>query len=363
MKNVKKPKDIALLLCGFAFIINLSLFAHFDYSPKHIWPGRPTMYNESLPQFQKDSQTETTPMRDLLPTLEQNENVPSGTPSDNQESQTQAQFKDLPPPGNFIFEEDSVIVEGQSLKLPGNPELKSTAPQDPKQIDVSPLTHPWVTGINDIMGCKSVYEKPDDNSVDVYFVADGIARHGNNWFQRKNDAFELSKLVLGAENYQKSLTSENLRIGFVQREKTRIIHNLTSLVDSVKEQYPDAIVTTEKFAGLNLKEQAQWYANQDLIIAAHGAGLINLAFAHECVAVFQLHCEGYYINFYFDHLVENIGGIMLDYYDGDETTKHIIGTVSERYLARKNNISIDKEVLLENINRMIMAREKCLKEK
>eukprot|EP00121_Abeoforma_whisleri_P016047 Awhi_evm1s14744 len=221
-----------------------------------------------------------------------------------------------------------------------------------------PLTVAWSTQMMGYMNCEQVYEKPNSETYDVYVRVKAVLS-GETWFRSKNDAIELTKLILGPEDYQKSLRSNKLRIGFVQRERFRVILNLTSLVEHVEEQYPDAIVDIKRFANMDLKDQVQWYANQDLIIAAHGAGLTNLAFAHECVVVFQLYVEGYYAPFYYNPLLKDVGGIMFEYYDGDDNNRHFLQTHRERYLARQQNIAISQDILMENIKQMISAREKC----
>ena len=81
-----------------------------------------------------------------------------------------------------------------------------------------------------------------------------------------------------------------LQIGLLERKKSRVILNLDDIAAGLSNAMPDANVTITNFDhGPMIREQAEWWSTKDVIIAAHGSGVMNSVFITPKTIVLQLY--------------------------------------------------------------------------
>ncbi len=81
-----------------------------------------------------------------------------------------------------------------------------------------------------------------------------------------------------------------LQIGLVERKKQRVILNLHDIAAGLVSAMPDANVTITSFDhGPMIREQAEWWSTKDVIIAAHGSGVMNSVFITPKTIVLQIY--------------------------------------------------------------------------
>lgn len=85
-----------------------------------------------------------------------------------------------------------------------------------------------------------------------------------------------------------------LQIGIVNRLKNRHIINVNELAEGLQRAITYANVSVTYFDhGPPIQEQAEWWASHDVIIAAHGAGIVNSIFITQRTIVLQLYPRKY----------------------------------------------------------------------
>jgi hypothetical protein len=111
---------------------------------------------------------------------------------------------------------------------------------------------------------------------------------------------------------------KRLQIGIIQRTRSRIITNLDEIVRALRDKFENCEITISELNDAPfLRQQAEWFATKDVIIAVHGAALANAIFVTPGTIILQL----YPPNFFWqslDPLIEQSGGIALDWYDRKE---------------------------------------------
>ena len=93
-------------------------------------------------------------------------------------------------------------------------------------------------------------------------------------------------------SYHKSYQGSErpLQIGLIERTKKRVILNLHDIAKGLSKAIPNSNVTVISFdEGPTLQKQAEWWATKDVIIAAHGAGVMNSVFITPKTIVLQLY--------------------------------------------------------------------------
>lgn len=93
-------------------------------------------------------------------------------------------------------------------------------------------------------------------------------------------------------SYRKSYQGSErpFQIGLIERTKKRVILNLHDIAKGLSTAIPNANVTVISFdEGPTLPKQAEWWATKDVIIAAHGAGVMNSVFITPKTIVLQLY--------------------------------------------------------------------------
>jgi hypothetical protein len=147
-------------------------------------------------------------------------------------------------------------------------------------------------------------------------------RYGQmKYLDHPEDAHALRRRVIPDSLIDKKYYKGNgnpLQIGIIQRTRSRIITNLDKIVTALQDKLENCEIT---ISDLNdaplLHHQAEWFATKDVIIAVHGAALANAIFVTPGTIILQL----YPANFFWqslDPLIEQSGGIALDWYDRKE---------------------------------------------
>lgn len=137
--------------------------------------------------------------------------------------------------------------------------------------------------------------------------------------------------------------SSKLLVGIVLRTGSRQFPNVTKLMGALQgvlgaaTNVTDTIPTAspsssmlfssplveyslQNMGDLSLTEQARWFATKHIIIASHGAALVNAVFLRPGSTVIHLYPKDYYFTGYFESLVRQVGGLNMDWYDGDKAT-------------------------------------------
>jgi hypothetical protein len=88
-----------------------------------------------------------------------------------------------------------------------------------------------------------------------------------------------------------------LRIGILNRQSTRRILNIQELVQALSTRYNTKNSTTRTIAVFELEhhsfaDQVQFFCHLQILIAPHGAGLVNVIFLPPCASILELNPKG-----------------------------------------------------------------------
>ena len=120
-----------------------------------------------------------------------------------------------------------------------------------------------------------------------------VLRSHRRYFWKPEDAASLRAQLF--VNGPVNATWSGLHIGIVDRKGTRQILNLDEIEASIRKEYPSAIV--ERVTMEDLKEpikQFRWWSQQDVVLAGHGAGVVNMVFLKRNAAVIEIYPPHYY---------------------------------------------------------------------
>ena len=183
------------------------------------------------------------------------------------------------------------------------------------------------------MGCRVKYSKEPlpENGVSPLSDPTEVQHIPNMYLQRPRygqmiyldhpeDAHALRRRVISDSLIDKKQSGNGnpLRIGIIQRTRSRVITNLDEIVTALQDKLENCVITISELKEAPLlRQQAEWFATKDVIIAVHGAALANAIFVTPGTIILQL----YPPNFFWqslDPLIEQSGGIALDWYDRKE---------------------------------------------
>jgi UDP-galactopyranose mutase len=190
-----------------------------------------------------------------------------------------------------------------------------------------PNPNSWQQELVTTMGCK-VKEMDSALSPDGFPLSADEIQHVPNlslirprynqriYVERPEDAHALRRLVIPDSLIEERKgNGKPMQIGLVQRTRSRVITNLDEIQSALQAALPDANLTQSKLE-FSFREQAEFFATQDVIIAAHGAGLTNALFMTPGTVVLQLYPKWYFYQS-LDPLIEQVGGIAIDWFVGD----------------------------------------------
>lgn len=167
-----------------------------------------------------------------------------------------------------------------------------------------------------------------------------------HWFDRPHHAWTLRDTVLQSSNLTVSPRPrpirkkvDQLRIGLIRRikRKKRVIVNIDEIATALQIAFPEAVITNATLEWMKLGEQAYYFASNDIIIAAHGAAMINCAFLQPGSIVVQLYPKHYYPTFFFEPLIRQVKSYPYAWYEGypmDPLRDHIMhpNTIEHRFV-------------------------------
>ena len=105
--------------------------------------------------------------------------------------------------------------------------------------------------------------------------------------------------------HRSTATTEGRRVG-----------NLQEIVELLQSSYPhNSTAEISLFDNMTLQQQAEFFATKDVIIAPHGAGLVNSIFCTPGTLVMQIYPPCFFLQT-LDPLIEQVGAIALDWYNG-----------------------------------------------
>jgi hypothetical protein len=191
-----------------------------------------------------------------------------------------------------------------------------------------PNPNSWQQQLVTIMGCK-VMEMDSALSPDGFPLPATEIQHIPNltlirprynqriYVEKPEDAHALRRLVLPDSLIEERKgNGKPLQIGLLQRTRSRVITNLDEIQSALQAALPDANITQSFLLDFSIREQAEFFATQNVIIAAHGAALTNALFITPGTIVVQLYPKWYFFQS-LDPLIEQVGGIAIDWFVGD----------------------------------------------
>ena len=224
----------------------------------------------------------------------------------------------------------------------------------------------WQKQLVDAMGCQVRQEKGGSLSLEYLhsLLGSNVVVHIQNrkralprwahkvYLDHVEDAQALRRLVGVSDRYVREHKggTHPLQIGFIQRQGVRKISNLQQIVERLQEALPTARMETTLLNTTVLREQAQWFAQKDVIVGAHGAALTNSLFVTPGTIVMQVYPEKYFWRS-LDSLIEQAGGIALDYYEGRDPHREWLEARErgEQNRRRDADITVDVERLVDSI--------------
>jgi hypothetical protein len=170
-----------------------------------------------------------------------------------------------------------------------------------------------------------------------------------SWFGRRGPCDALRRRLWGHLGVA-IRKSTAIRIGLVDRESRRRIVQASQLRDGLQSLFPAYNVSLRVFTSRStLQEQAQWFAQQDLVILAHGAAVSNVLFQRPLTAVLELFPRNFCFNM-FRSLAEQCDVHHFLYYDGGSHPEEDFQThFSERGRMRNQDIHVSLETVQQRL--------------
>lgn len=189
------------------------------------------------------------------------------------------------------------------------------------------------------------------------------------WFLKmKEDAHDLRdkfiSLYSGEERKNEILqealsTSTKLRIGLLNRKKSRGILNMKKIKLRLHQTYPEADIDSTYFEGTSFEYQAEWFATKDVIFAPHGAALIWSAFIQSETIVIQAYPPKYYPNRYFEPLINISGGYSYDWHLGDRPFLDYMENIEQRKINRAKSFSVPVDEVIDIFLNATTLHQSC----
>mmetsp|Transcript_9362 Transcript_9362/g.14168 ORF Transcript_9362/g.14168 Transcript_9362/m.14168 type:complete len:331 (+) Transcript_9362:61-1053(+) len=143
-----------------------------------------------------------------------------------------------------------------------------------------------------------------------------------------------------------------LQIGLLERKKSRVILNLHDIAAGLSNAMPDTNLTITNFDhGPMIREQAEWWSTKDVIIAAHGSGVMNSVFITPKTIVLQIYPPGWYWPT-IEPLITQVGGIALDWYDPEynpQSLKLSKQSKADKIKANQMNFTVPVKDIVERV--------------
>lgn len=218
----------------------------------------------------------------------------------------------------------------------------------------------WSRELIESMGCEIKTSKDssdiqEDGTVvvlpqdDVQFIPNlYLLRPRLGYIRYLNDASHAHalrrKLVNDEYILSKKGPGKPLQIGMIQRRESRRIGNFEQIRDALQSAISSAEIITTDFAEMTtVKEQAEWFATKDVIVAAHGAAVTNSIFITQGTLVMQLFPPGYFWPS-LDPLIEQSGGYAIQWYEKGKDPSVVSATMTREDFDRAGKATFSPPV-------------------
>ena len=177
------------------------------------------------------------------------------------------------------------------------------------------------------------------------------------WFSTEKSCSSMRSLLwkqfMDASNTT-ATSSSKIHIGFVERPARRLIVNSSGLAKGLQQAYPDSIVSYRIFTGKDsMQDQTNWYKQQDIVIAAHGAASTNAIFMRPKSHFLELFPRNFFSTLY-RPLAEQCGIVYDYYYDGGPNPKEDSKNHNQqRGTLRNKNIIVNWQDLKQKVDGMM----------
>jgi Glycosyltransferase 61 len=156
------------------------------------------------------------------------------------------------------------------------------------------LVDPWARMLVNYTGCQVVHRSSASSSPPAFGPRSEFRAFGPSfrpWFEHPNDAWLLKQHVLKhsakhielGQGHLGPSAPGNVKIGIVTRPwrnhpPNRAFLNLDEIRTALQDAFPQALLSVADMGRLTMLEQAVYFSQQDVVIAAHGAALTNVMF-------------------------------------------------------------------------------------
>jgi Glycosyltransferase 61 len=151
----------------------------------------------------------------------------------------------------------------------------------------------WTRQLVEYMGCQVVVQGSQENTPIGSVIVEGDVQYrvpnqhvpNCRLFEKTEHVHQLQARVLGNEVVTNpEMKQGGIRIGLLQRIRdnpkrpSRIFLNLDTIRSRLQAAFPDATLVETDMRQFSLREQALWWHQNDVVLAAHGAAIANCIF-------------------------------------------------------------------------------------
>lgn len=182
----------------------------------------------------------------------------------------------------------------------------------------------WTRQLVERMGCQVVVQSQEDTVVGDVIVDSDVQyrppdQHVNTYqfFEKKEHAQQLQLQVLGDKvDTNPEMKKGGIQIGLLQRirnhpnQASRIFLNLSDIRSHLQATFPEATLVETDMSNFSLPEQALWWRQNDVVVAAHGAAMTNCIFLRNhdesAATVIEVYPDGFH-PIIFSKLAKSVG--------------------------------------------------------
>jgi len=177
-------------------------------------------------------------------------------------------------------------------------------------------------GESDLAGGIHWIAQSNVSTVVVFRPGNKAAHNWRNppWFEFPRDAtalqdrFFLHSPTSSRDKYEKNeeliYQEISFTIGLIQRKTNRLLANIDEMKRKLRKKYPYSKINQVYMEDMAIQEQAIWWHQQDLVIAVHGAALMNMLYmdtSYKKPAIVEIFPPDFYELDYFLSLSKSMG--------------------------------------------------------
>lgn len=174
----------------------------------------------------------------------------------------------------------------------------------------------------DVMGCEVSYnERSILQHLDAGIYPSSYPNRKDwNRFLNQTEAALLRERMLdvaSGNTITNNRTWSGLHIGIVDRLRKRRLLNIDQIESAIVNQFPQAKVERKSMEDLEPLQQFFWWSQQDVVLSAHGAAMVNMIFLRSNTAVVEIFPKHYLALYYWQ--MGNASGVRnYAYFNGIE---------------------------------------------